>query len=155
MDLYERWIKDHPDLWNVKDIITAKEFSILIKRIKAKYARMDQKRKAYFITFTINPEWWHLNDETYDLIESYIIKQLKRKPLKLENVHLVREGGDAVDKHVHWHACFETTKNFKISSMSYYKKHYGNVYSDRSRCGNIEESLNYMNKQEKTRKIDN
>ncbi len=107
----------------------------------------------YMLTFTL-PDT-HKHDE--DVVEAYIIKQLKRKPLKIVEAHLAKEY--TKKKTAHWHAVIASTIPLKKDRFSYYKTLYGNMDLSRTKAQNTEkgvnltEGLNYINKETKSIQI--
>lgn len=105
------------------------------------------KKYRYMVTFTIDPKRHALNNETYDKVEKYIIKQLKSKAKSIETCYLVREGGDDEHKHVHWHTVFEALVPCDSSRFDYYEKLYGNFYFEPTKTQNLDSGMKYISKQ--------
>ncbi len=106
---------------------------------KAFLKNREQKRYRYLITFTLRKPC-----DDIPAISSYIKSQLKRKPLKIEEAHLVQELTKAGIPH--WHASVITTKPLKKDRFNYYEKLYGHVDISSTLGTNIEETLNYISK---------
>lgn len=104
------------------------------------------KRHYYLFTFTIDPKKHKLCDDTYDKVQEYIIKQLKRKPLRICEAYLVREGGDEEAKHTHWHASVTSEKPISKDRFNYYNKIYGNIDISKSKLQTNDEALDYISK---------
>ena len=107
-------------------------------------AVIDRKVKTYvyLITFTLNPAHGHTD---YDTIEEYIKRQFFRKPLKVREAWIAREG-DGVDIHVHWHVAVETDKFLTKDRFNYYTKRFGNIDFQASKVSNIQDAINYISK---------
>lgn len=107
----------------------------------------ENRRYNYLITFTLKPE---VTDE--DEVEAYIIKQLHRTPLQIIEAHLSKEYTKA--GRAHWHVPVTTTTPLKKDRFNYYIKKYGNIdISKNKSTNNLEESLNYINKETQSRQI--
>lgn len=102
-----------------------------------------KKTYRYLITFTLDPKKGPHNIEK---IEEYIVKQFHRKPLGILHAEYVKEG-NGQDKHIHWHAAVETSKPLKKDRFNYYIKLYGKLDISRTKAQNLEETLNYINKE--------
>lgn len=125
-------------------------------RLFAKMVKQyEQKNRTYtyLVTFTIDPKKWELNDNNYDVIESFILKTLKRRGLNILFSSIVREGSDKDHKHTHWHCAIITSKCLKEQYFSTYISTYGNidvaatVDQTLSIQDQIINKLNYMSKQ--------
>lgn len=139
-------------LINGVDELDELELGQLAKLSKSQFARLVKQIKGektyyrYMLTFTLDPKKNQFTDSFFTKVESYIVKQLHRKPLGIIKAYLIREGGDN-DKHVHWHSAVLTDKPLKADRFNYYKKLYGNLDLSRTKAQNLEETLNYMSKQ--------
>lgn len=114
------------------------------KRALNEYAK-GNKRYAYFITFTKDPQKNLPPDNT---IEKRIIKMLKSKTANAKYCVYVREGGDDSHKHVHWHVLLESYSYIKKSDLTRtYTKNIGNVDFQTKTDYNYTKPLLYMAKQ--------
>lgn len=97
------------------------------------------KKYVYLVTFTKrNPE------DNDDVIEQYIVKQFKRKPLKVTEAHIAKE--QTKQGVSHWHVAVETERALKKDRFNYYLKKYGFVDINKNKEQNIETTLNYISK---------
>lgn len=108
------------------------------------------KHYRYLITFTKDKKKKLPENQ---IIEKYIEKQIKRKPLKVVCAYIVREGDD-ISTHVHWHVVCETLKPLKKDRFNYYIKKFGNIDISRTKAQNIEEGINYITKENEPREIE-
>jgi len=122
-------------------------------------ANKDKQLYCYLVTFTLSvgcmptfpsPKYLTKN-EYYQEVEDYIEKQFKRKPLKITEAHMVRE---YTKKGIpHWHVAVSCEKHLAKNRFNYYSRKYGNVDISKSKCQNIQESLNYINKSSVSRNL--
>lgn len=116
--------------------------------LKGYLASQDVKKYYYLVTFTINRKICVKSD---DDIEKYIIKQVKREPLKIQKAYMVREGG--TKKHTHWHVALYTTKSLKKDRFHYYIKTIGNIDISKTNQDSLEEAINYISKENTPRVV--
>lgn len=113
------------------------------KILSAYVARKDVKKYRYLCTFTLKPSL--PAKDILDEVESYIVKQFRRKPLQIVSAHIVKEG-DGDKLHHHWHVAVETKVPLKKDRFNYYQQKYGFVDIDKTKAQNLEETLNYISK---------
>lgn len=98
------------------------------------------------LTFTLKKD-----DEDEDKVEAYIKKQLHRKPLQIVEAHIVKEY--TKKGRAHWHTPLTTLTPLKKDRFHYYEKQYGFVEINKTKAQNLEEGLNYINKDNQSVKI--
>lgn len=118
-----------------------KEFVKQMKALKKNYY-------YYLITFTLNK---NINPDQYDQIEKFIISQALRPALKIVEAHYARE---YTKKGIaHWHMAIKSTKFIAKNRFNYYIKNYGNIDISKSTNKSLEESINYINKEQQSIQI--
>jgi len=132
------------------NIIRSNRWKDFHKELQKQIKGINKKHYFYLCTFTLSvnvcPSVRKVNE-----IEEYIIRQFRRVPLKIVQAYYAKE---YTKKNIpHWHVAVETTKFLSKNSFNYYQKIYGFVDISRSRINSIEESLNYINKDNVSIKI--
>lgn len=139
--LHEEITKDRPSLQRQ-----------LCQSFKERASKPAKKLYYYFLTFTLDPRLAErvggFSEAFYERVHRYITKLIQNKQWCTEYISLVREGGDDVDKHTHWHAYIVTTKYFdSASKLGHYKKLYGNYKLCVSKKNFVPHAYHYMEKQ--------
>lgn len=144
VDEYIKWTKENKTTFTntPKRFITALaqnnyQFNMLFRQ-KIKESKKTQY--YYQIVFTLKDG---VNDSE-DVIEDYIKKQFRRKPLQVVKAYICKEyqkNGKA-----HWHVAVQTTKFLKKDRFNYYIRKYGMINITKSKHKTLDNSLNYMAK---------
>lgn len=121
-------------------------------RERALEPKVNQKLYYYFLTFTLDPRLAErvggFSESYYDRVERYIYKLIQNDKWYTQYISIVREGGDDVDKHTHWHVYIVTTKYFdSASKLGHYRKLYGNTKLLVSNRNFVPHAYHYMEKQ--------
>lgn len=113
----------------------------ITRNMRSYLKTMDQKYHYYMVTFTLKDEM----KEEYDSAESYISSQFTSRPaLSIVEAHISQE---FTKKGVHhWHVAVKTKKPLCKNRFNYYQKIYGNIDISKTKCQNLQESLNYISK---------
>ncbi len=110
-----------------------------------KYLVSLRKKRYYFylITFTLKPS---VRGE--EIVEKYIYSQARRSALRIKEAHIVKE---RTKKGVaHWHMSVQSDKFIAKNRFNYYVQNYGSIDISKTKCQSISESLNYINKDNKS-----
>lgn len=132
--------------------LTYTELCYIAKQTNSKllktFDKINGKIKYYYymITFTIDPAKQDLATIDEAKLYNYVKKQLQRKPLKIVEAYLVQEGGRETAKQLHFHASVKTEQCLKKDRFNYYQKLYGNIDINRSKNDSLEESKDYISK---------
>lgn len=122
------------------------------KPFNKEFKRQIQEREKidhyYMITFTLKPE---IKKEEYEEIEKFILKQVRRPALKIKEAYYVKE---YTKKNIpHWHISIKSKKTISKNRFNYYRNKFGNIDISKSNNNSLEESLNYINKEQQSIKI--
>lgn len=128
-----------------------RELSQYFREVTSK-PKVNQKLYYYFLTFTLDPRLAErvggFRESYYERVERYIYKLIQNNKWYTEYISIVREGGDDVDKHTHWHVYIVTTKYFDSGSkLGHYRKLYGNTKLLVSNRNFVPHAYHYMEKQ--------
>ncbi len=108
------------------------------KQMDIKYK--PKKYYYYLITFTLKE-----NHKDYTLIENYILGQVERKALHIVEAHYTKEL--TKKGRPHWHVAVKSEKCIPKNRFNYYEKKYGKIDISKSVTNTIDESINYINKE--------
>ncbi len=117
-----------------------KRYVGLMDKIKLRY--------FYLITFTLKPG---VPEDSYKLINKYIINRLQRSALSIEKADIVQE---FTKKGVaHWHASVVSKKYISKDRFKYYENKYGFVDISKNHSQDYNTMYNYISKVNKPVKI--
>lgn len=99
------------------------------------------KNYRYLITFTLRESEPH----SEDLIQEYIIKQFKRKALKIESAYITKEY--TKNNVAHWHVACQSLKFISKDRFQHYIKKYGNIDISKTHSQTLKSAIEYISKE--------
>ncbi len=118
---------------------------LLFRHFKQK--KKEDKRFYYMITFTLDEkkkEEINYKPKSDLEMQKYIISRLRRKALKIEKAHIVKELTEAGVPH--WHVAVKALKYISKDRFKYYIKLYGNIDISKNHSQNYETIIKYISK---------
>ncbi len=115
--------------------------------IKKQVKNLSKKYYFYLITFTVREE----EKKNIDLIEEYIVSQMKRPALKIVFAEYVKEYTKKGMPHFHF--AVKSERFIAKNRFNYYTQKYGFIDISKSTNKSLEESINYINKDTQSIKI--
>lgn len=106
---------------------------------KIKEYKKNNKEYYYLMTFTLRHNILCENE-----VETYIIKRLKRKALKIVKAHIVKEY--TKNNIAHWHVAVKSKKYISKDRFKYYTKLYGNIDISKNHSQNYDYIIEYISK---------
>ena len=141
--------------YDISNYITPDEIPEYIEFMK-KWNTKTEKPKddlyRYMITFTVKDKELPETEEEKQNLEQYIIKQFKRKALKIEEAWIAREYGKENGR-IHWHVAVSAHKYIANDRFDYYRKKYGICQIDKNYSQTLKYSKLYISKEIEPTKI--
>lgn len=131
----------------VKVVLLKNDWIEFHKEIKRQVNNNSKTNYFYLITFTVR-ECVTTKEE---VLQQYIESQFKRRALRIIQADIVKEY--TKKGKVHWHVSVISEKRLLKKHFNYYTKKYGFVDISKTKIQTNEESLNYINKENKSTAI--